>query len=180
MNEPGEQLTDERWDTIFPDLLQAIRNSNPTRVVIIGSAYWNSLDHLSQLLLPQDDRRVIATFHYYTPLRFTHQGASWMANSDGWRGTKWDKDRESEVIRDDFDKAMSWGRQNERPVYLGEFGTIDQAEMELRASWTRAVAREAERSGFSWSYWEFCSSFGAYDTVAKAWRRPLLEALLDK
>jgi len=179
LNEPSEQLTDERWERIFPDLLQAIRDSNPFRMVIIG-AYWNSLDHLPRLVLPQDDRRLIATFHYYTPLRFTHQGASWVANSEGWRGTKWDKDQEGNILRGDFEKAASWGRQNERPIYLGEFGTIDQAEMESRASWTRAVVREAEKSGFSWSYWEFCASFGAYDPVAKAWRRPLLGALLDK
>jgi endoglucanase len=42
------------------------------------------------------------------------------------------------------------------------------------------VAREAEKWGFSWSYWEFCSEFGAYDPVARRWRRPLLNALLDK
>ena len=180
LNEPAGQLTDGRWQKIFPDLLQAIRNSNPTRVVIIGPAYWNSLDHLPQLLLPQNDRRLIATFHYYTPLQFTHQGASWVANSEDWRGTTWNKDQEGNVLRDDFEKAAAWGRQNERPLYLGEFGTIDQAEMESRASWTRAVAREAEKFDFSWSYWEFCSNFGAYDPVTKAWRRPLLGALLDK
>jgi endoglucanase len=52
--------------------------------------------------------------------------------------------------------------------------------MDDRALWTRAVAREAEKWGFSWSYWEFCSEFGAYDPALQRWRRPLLNALLDK
>jgi len=52
--------------------------------------------------------------------------------------------------------------------------------MDDRALWTRAVAREAEKWGFSWSYWEFCSEFGAYDPAVRRWRRPLLNALLDK
>src|SRR5215475_4285532 len=54
------------------------------------------------------------------------------------------------------------------------------ANMEDRALWTRAVAREAEKWGFSWSYWEFCSEFGAYDPVARQWRQPLLNALLGR
>ena len=40
--------------------------------------------------------------------------------------------------------------------------------MDDRALWTRAVAREAEKWGFSWSYWEFCSEFGAYDPRSAA------------
>lgn len=180
LNEPSDQLTDERWGEIFPLLLQAIRESNPNRVVIIGPAYWNSLDHLPLLQLPQNDRRLIVTFHYYAPLQFTHQGADWIANSEPWRGTKWGTDQERDNLRKDFEKAAIWARQSERPIYLGEFGAYQQADMELRALWTHAVASEAEKRGFSWSYWEFCSGFGAYDPVANIWRQPLLRALLDK
>jgi endoglucanase len=31
-----------------------------------------------------------------------------------------------------------------------------------RVAWTAFVAREAEKRGFSWAYWEFDSGFGAY------------------
>ena len=180
LNEPGEQLSDERWQQIFPDLLEAIRKNNPTRMVIIGGADWNKLDHLQTLKLPENDRWLIATFHYYRPFRFTHQGASWIPGSETWRGTKWDKDQESSIIHEDFQKSALWGQQNARPIYLGEFGTIDRADMESRASWTGAVVREAEQFGFSWSYWEFCANFGAYDPLINEWHRPLLEALLNK
>jgi hypothetical protein len=64
-------------------------------------------------------------------------------------------------------------------LYLGEFGAYREANMDDRALWTRAVAREAEKWGFSWSYWEFCSEFGAYDLAARRWRPPLLNALLN-
>ena len=177
LNEPGEQLIDERWQQIFPEILQLIRQSNPTRTVIVGP-YLNGLDHLPGLFLPPKDLHLIASFHYYAPIRFTHQGASWFPNSEGWLGTKWDKDRESEAIHDDFEKAASWGRQNGRPIYLGEFGSIDRAEMASRAAWTRAVVREAEAYGFSWSYWEFCYNFGVYDPASKVWHQSLLGSLL--
>jgi len=50
--------------------------------------------------------------------------------------------------------------------------------MNYRVVWTSFVAREAERRGFSWSYWEFCSGFGAFDLDAYAWREDLLNALI--
>jgi endoglucanase len=180
LNEPTDQLTDERWQEVFPDLLKEIREDNPNRLIIVGPASWNRPEHLPALSLPQDDRRLIATFHYYEPLSFTHQGASWVANSEGWRGTKWGTDQEREAIHRQFEAVASWARSNDRPIYLGEFGAIDQADMASRVAWTRAIAREAEAHGFSWSYWEFCSQFGAFSASANAWRRPLLAALLDK
>jgi endoglucanase len=180
LNEPSDELTDERWQQIFPDVLRAIRETNPMRIVIVGPAEWNSPEHLPRLSLPSADRALIATFHYYSPLHFTHQGASWVANTEGWLGTKWGTEQDKSDLRNDFEKIASWGRQNARPIYMGEFGSIDKAEMESRALWTSAVAREAEKLGFSWSYWEFCDSFGVYDRKANAWRLPLLKALLDK
>ncbi len=65
-------------------------------------------------------------------------------------------------------------------MFLGEFGAYEVADMESRARWTRFIVQEAEKHGFSWAYWEFCSTFGAYDTKAKAWRQPLKAALLDR
>jgi endoglucanase len=77
LNEPFDQLIDERWQAVFPELLCAVRETNPTRMVIVGPAYRNGFSYLEQLRLPEEDRRLIATFHYYSPVQFTHQGASW-------------------------------------------------------------------------------------------------------
>jgi endoglucanase len=77
-----------------------------------------------------------------------------------------------------FDSVAEWAtRQNVR-VLLGEFGVYSRAEMDSRVRWTDYVAREAERHGFAWSYWEFGAGYGIYDPQAKAWREELLEALI--
>jgi endoglucanase len=181
LNEPSGALSDDKWQEAMPILLHAVRQSNPTRMVIIGPGYWNSLDHLGNLQLPPDDRHIIATFHYYLPLRFTHQGAGWMPGSDKWKGTTWSgAPQERAALDRDFDKAAAWAARNARPLYLGEFGAFQAADMESRARWTRAIVDAAERRGFSFAYWEFCSSFGAYDPVAAQWRAPLLHALVDR
>jgi endoglucanase len=51
--------------------------------------------------------------------------------------------------------------------------------MALRSRWTRAVVEEARTHRFGWAYWEFCSLFGAYDAKASAWRKPLLQSLIE-
>jgi len=79
-----------------------------------------------------------------------------------------------------FDKAAAWGTAHHRQMYLGEFGAFCLSPIEGRARWTAFVARAAESHGFPWTYWEFCAGFGVYDPVAKAWRQPLLDALLPK
>jgi endoglucanase len=181
VNEPHDGLTDERWEAMIPPLLRTVRDSNPDRAVIIGPGYWNSLDHLDQLQLPDDDKNLIVTFHYYVPMRFTHQGASWVAGADQWKDVTWMGTREEEgALRNDFDKVSAWGLRNGRPLYLGEFGSYQMADMGSRARWTHAVAREAEEHGISWAYWEFCSAFGAYDPEKDSWREPLLHALLPR
>jgi endoglucanase len=77
-----------------------------------------------------------------------------------------------------LEKAAAWAKAHARPLFLGEFGAYQAADMDSRARWTRFVTREAERLGFSWAYWEFCAGFGAYDPQADVWREALKAALL--
>src|SRR5262249_38700059 len=174
-------LTDDLWNEAVPQLLAVVRETNPKRFVIIGPGQWNNLNNLDKLRLPDADKHLIATFHYYNPFEFTHQGAPWQAGADKWKGRTWRAtDAERAALSKDFEKAAAWAKKNNRPLFLGEFGAFQAADMESRAIWTRAVAREAEKHGFSWAYWEFCSGFGAYDSKAKSWREPLLKSLVER
>ncbi len=181
LNEPHGKLTHERWQALFPKVLAVVRESNPRRFVIIGPGDWNNSAALEKLELPSSDKRLIATFHYYSPFEFTHQGASWVPGSDRWKGKTWTASAdEMAAIERDFDRVAAWARKHDRPIFLGEFGSFSAAEMESRAHWTRTIARQAERRGFSWSYWEFGSGFGVYNPAASTWRAPLKAALVDE
>jgi endoglucanase len=180
LNEPHGNLTSEHWQRLFPRALSVIRESNPNRVVIVGPGQWNNLYQLPKLHLPEQDRRLIATFHYYDPMKFTHQEAGWVPGSGRWKGTTWTGSAaESGKLHEDFSRVENWARSQNRPVYLGEFGSYQAAPLDSRRRWTQAVAREAEQHSFSWAYWEFGAGFGIYDPMAGHWRQPLLGALLD-
>jgi endoglucanase len=181
MNEPHGKLNDEgKWNEVLPKVLAAVRESNPMRPVIIGGAWWNGIWALPKFELP-DDPHLILTVHYYSPHEFTHQGASWTPGSEKWLGRKWTgTEAELEALRNEFDRAAKYAKEHRVPVYLGEFGVYEKADMTSRANWTRAVAREAERRGFSWAYWEFGAGFGVYDRQQGEFRKELLGALFGQ
>jgi endoglucanase len=178
LNEPSRKMTPELWNQYFREALAIIREKNPTRTVIVGPGFWNSIGHLHELDLPDKDRNLIVTVHYYTPMEFTHQGASW-TDQKYKVGVDWlGNEQELAVMDKDFDKAAAWAREHDRPVFLGEFGAYDKAPMESRARYTAAVARAAEKRGWSWAYWQFDSDFVLYDMNRDGWVEPIKQALV--
>lgn len=67
-----------------------------------------------------------------------------------------------------------------RPLYLGEFGAYEKADLDSRVRWTNFVARESEKRNIPWAYWEFNSGFGVYDDFKKEWKVELLQALIPE
>ena len=181
-NEPCKEITEERWDKLYPEVLQDIRKSNPDRVVVVGTVKYDNVHKLESLQVPDGDKHIIVTVHYYEPHHFTHQGAEWAgAESAKWLGTTWKgTDAEKSNVDADFDIAAKWGNTHNRPIYLGEFGAYSKVDMDSRARWTRYVRESAVKRGLSAAYWEFGSGFGVYDPQRKKWREPLLDALLGK
>ncbi|HZV11019.1 MAG TPA: cellulase family glycosylhydrolase, partial [Novosphingobium sp.] len=72
-NEPSDRLTNANLMATLGPALAAIRQSNPDRPVLIGGENWSNVESLASLPLPAD-AHVYPTFHYYTPMGFTHQG----------------------------------------------------------------------------------------------------------
>jgi endoglucanase len=178
LNEPSRGLTPELWNRYWREALALIRESNPTRNVIVGPPFWNSINALKDLELPADDPHLIVTVHYDAPMEFTRQGALWSANKDKanveWSGTP----DERRYILQVFAKAADWASKNKRPIFLGEFGAYDKVPMESRIRYTDAVERTAESFGWSWAYWQFDSAFILYEINRDAWVQPFRDALL--
>jgi endoglucanase len=178
-NEPDNTISALEWNEIAAQTLAVVRESNPTREVVIGGVSWNSFDRLSLLRLPADDPHLIATFHYYLPFEFTHQGAEWVEGSNAWLGQTWQgTPAQQRQIKNHFERVARWAEANHLPVLLGEFGAYSKADLDSRALWTAYVREQAEQYGFSWAYWEFGAGFGVYDRAARRWNQPLKEALL--
>ena len=178
MNEPNTNLTPGLWNQFFADALSTIRQTNPTRVVLLGTAEWGGLRAVRDLQIPNDPN-IILTLHYYEPFQFTHQGASWVAGSNVWLGTRWhNTDAERQTIINEFGYTIDFARRHNIPVNIGEFGAFSTADFDSRLQWTNFLARWFEEQGFSWTYWEFSAGFGIYNPSTRQFLQPLVDALL--
>jgi len=186
LNEPHDKIDAQIWNVWLPDLIAIVRETNPTRNIVVGPTHWNSLADLPQLKLPAD-KHIIVTFHYYEPMTFTHQGATWVGpeiekerGEVHWKGTP----EELAKINSDFDKVADWAKANNRPILLGEFGTYAKySAIDERAAWTRAVSKAAADRGFARAAWEFSEGpdgFTVYDTDKNQWVEPIEKAILLK
>jgi endoglucanase len=179
LNEPFGNLTDKKWNQLLLEGLATVRETNPYRTVIIGPGHFNSMGHLDSLLLPEDDQNIIVTVHYYSPGRFTHQGAPWAGRADSigiqWLGTE----EEKQAIINDFQKTQDWAQKHNRPIFLGEFGVYDKADIESRTRYLSFVVETMESHGWSWAYWQFDSDFILYYIEDDHWNEPVLKALMS-
>jgi endoglucanase len=181
LNEPHGNLTAALWNELLHEGLDVVRQTNPDRFVIVGPAGWNNPSQLPQLELPANDRRLVVTFHYYSPFQFTHQGANWVSGSDRWLGTPWrGTEAERQAVANDLERAAAWAREHDRPLYLGEFGAYSRADLASRARWTTFVRQTAEQHKMAWAYWEFAAGFGVFDRQRAEWREELRVALIPE
>ncbi len=179
LNEPGAPMTFAEWNEIALSVLATIRGFDRERVVIVAALNTEEQQALKPLRLPDNDRRIILTAHYYKPFHFTHQGAPWIP--DGPKaGLSWGSPAERAVMKDDFAAIDRWAKAQRRPVYLGEFGVYDAATMQDRARYMSAAARMAEQLKWPWAAWQFDHDFALFDTDRDSWNEPLLKALIDQ
>jgi len=175
-NEPNDKFTPALWNEYLVEGLAVIREKNPDRMVIIGTADWGGIGALSKLELPNDPN-IILTIHYYEPFKFTHQGAGWVEPSlpigVKWNGTTAEKN----AIRNDMNIIKAYSALHNVPVYIGEFGAIDNADDESRARWMGFLREVFDEYSFSAAYWEYSSGFGIYNPVLNCYRAGMLQAL---
>lgn len=178
LNEPQKNLDSNKWNEILTDTVKAIRTIDKKHFLIVGGSNYNSIDSLSSLELPEDNR-LIATVHYYEPNNVTFQGDPYNGfqnvHNITWGGTA----EEVSYLKSRLQTAKTWAEEHHIPLFLGEFGISKEAPAQTRVKWTSAVAREANSLGISYGYWEFASGFGIYDLKTVAWNSDMLKAILN-
>lgn len=176
LNEPHGRLNGDAWNRLAAQTLTAVRTTNPVRTVLIGPGEWNGIPELPRLRLPRD-RNIIVMIHNYDPMSFTHQGLEWMPQFPSGP-TCCDAAQRGQIVAA-LDAARRWNDASGFPVYLGEFGSTEKAELTSRANYARIVREEAERRGIGWAYWGFVHDFGIYSPKNHTWTEPVRRALLD-
>lgn len=187
LNEP-EVNDPYRWAGIQARVAAAIRAVAPRQTIIATGANYSGLgDFLA--LHPLPDGNMIYNFHFYDPIQFTHQGASWGA--PWWISTHdipypatedtmadrlklvpdaadrfdlenyWLDHWDAHHIRLLIDEAAAWGKANNVPLTCNEFGAFrEHSDPVSRTNWIRDVRTALEADGIGWAMWDYHNGFG--------------------
>jgi endoglucanase len=170
MNEPHEIEKPEFWHAAQRRVHKIIREACPQHTILATGDQWGGVDGL--LALPAlDDANVVYSFHFYDPMTFTHQGATW-----GWEGWKDLKDVEYPLAcgrARELAKRFA-GSQGAKGL-IGEHCNGEEAvkhggwnSQRIAARIDRAVAwaKTNARSGVPLPL--YCGEFGVYRAFAPA------------
>ncbi len=169
-------------------LAAAIREGAPRHTIIAAGARWSSDDELL-FQEPLHDPNVIYNFHFYEPIIFTHQGATWgeyylhwlkglhypsspesaeqlaalvPEEADRLRVIRYGRDHwDADRIEAEMKQAAEWAHRRRVPVVCNEFGVFhDFAEPKDRAAWLHDVVSALEHNVIGWTVWDYSGSFG--------------------
>jgi len=183
MNEPVAADAED-WNKLVEKAIREIRKTEPNRNIVVGSNKWQSVDTFDKLRIPQGDRNIILSFHFYTPMLITHYKASWTGvgkytgpvNYPGQIVT--DKDMEGlseqmaqlakrnngvynrEVFEKLIQKPLTVARKYDLPLYCGEWGALPTVPREARMRWYADVRSVLEENNIAWANWDYKGGFG--------------------
>ena len=182
LNEVVESENADRWNALIKRTVQAIRSKAPVSTVIYGGIQWNNVEKVKFLEKPIDEN-IIFTFHYYSPMPFTHQRASWCdvdKNLTAYypdESQGWTIDYPRTVIKDGVEAAKRMGVR----LYCGEFGVINFAPCESTLNWYRDTVTVFREYNIGCSPWTYKSMvFGLWDEHYAPIHDDLIKVLTGK
>jgi endoglucanase len=174
INEPNGQLNDGNLLAVLTPALAAVRATNATRPVVVGGQGWSSIESLKTVAFP-DDPNIVATFHYYDPMAFTHQGAPWVIPVLP-TGRQFGTAADNAQLNANLLTATSFMSRTGRVPFLGEYGAYEQVPEDQRVSYYRAISSAFASIGIQSCAWGYTNSFNLWRD-GTGWDQQLLAAI---
>jgi len=195
----------EDWNALVAKLIQAVRQVEPHRNIVVGSNRWQMVQTFPELEVPPEDSHIILSFHYYSPFPFTHYKASWVGPYRTYEGPiqypgalvpegtleglpagpvkemlvdnygPHSKETLQESMQVAFAKAEKLGM----PIYCGEWGCLPTVPREDRLAWYRDMSRIFREEEVAHAIWDYKGSFGIRNHETGEADKALIEAILS-
>ncbi len=180
------------WNQLYKETIQEIRKIDQERYLLVGSNLQNSVFTLKELDLVEDPY-VFYNFHFYEPIAFTHQNASFSeematygkpvhypGNMEGILNHIQNypeyKDKYAyiqdennyEQLKKYFNGAIDFVKYSGKQLYCGEYGIIDQVEDDDAIRWMGDCKKIMDEYLIGHALWNYKGlHFGIYDKNGK-------------
>ena len=196
----------EQWNQLVAKVHKALRELEPQRTLVIGSNMWQGHETMKYLKVPEGDKNIILSFHYYNPMLLTHYGAWWSPLCAAYKGkvnypgvlvSKEDFDAAPAAIKDQlkpyteevwnidkireqFKDAIEAAKKYDLQLFCGEWGVYEPVDRELAYNWYRDVLTVFDEYNIAWTTWCYDADFGFWDQQRHSFKdRPLVELLMS-
>jgi len=174
LNEPNKNLNPVKLNALYKRAIATVRVTNPTRILMVDSYFWANTNYLRTLDLPEDPN-IVAHFHMYQPILFTHQGAPWMEPEYATVGVVFPAPPSNPIQPVQTAQAVGWVRDwfkayNSQPADRNPGGAKTIREEFDRAS---AYAQSSGRR-------VYLGEFGAINNADMASRARYLKAVREE
>ncbi len=203
MNEAVADDPDD-WNRLIANGINTIRTHEPERVIVVGSNKWQQVHTFKDLKIPEGDRNLILSFHFYDPFLLTHYKAPWAGTIQKYSGEVhypgytvdtlvygelpddllsevrerngyWDAKRIEESFMEAKIVADSYGL----PLYCGEFGCFPTTSPELRHAYYKDIVSVFNKLDISWTHWNYKNDFPVVDEKTLEPIGPVVSALME-
>ena len=205
MNEPVAD-DHEQWNQLIAKVHKALREREPQRTVVVGSNMWQGYETMKYLKVPENDKNIILSFHYYNPMILTHYGAWWTPigkytgkvnypgilvskedyeaapdslkkELDPYLTQEWNIDK----IRADFKDAIEVAKKYNLQLFCGEWGVYEPVDRELAYKWTKDMLTVFKENNIAWTTWCYDADFGFWDQKKHDFKdKGLVDLLMGK
>ncbi len=183
----------ELWNNLVANAVKAIREIEPGRTIVIGSNKWQQVQTFDFLKIPENDKNILLSFHFYEPFLLTHYNASW-TGLKGYTGPvhypgtiltqeefdelpaemqdiskNWvNKKFNNAWILEQWQKPIQKAKKMGLPLYCGEFGIITGPPKKEMLNWYSDMINLFEETGIGYANWNYKSgNFGLIDGNGK-------------
>ena len=148
LNEPVAPSAD-KWNILIANVVEQLRKKEPQRTIVIGSNNMYDPRAFDELEVPQNDKHLILSFHFYDPHMLTHWNTEW-TEMKGYTGPVHYPDT---IITESEYKQLPPYMQTGIKKYVGQVYNKEW----LLSQWQEAI-KKAQELGLPL----YCSEFGTY------------------
>ena len=142
------------------DAIRATGGNNEKRHIMITTWAASTVPiAMEELTIPNDDEKIIISLHSYFPWQFAGEAA-----------VTWGSESDKSALIAELDKIkQKWIIERDRPVILGEWGTIEANPLQSRINYADFYAKEAAARGLLTIVWDDGGNFRLLNRNDLSW-----------